>query len=124
MRAPSNLKISTIDDPATGQIVAFIMDGTYTGTYTGPPTIWMAGRPHPSLFAASAASAARNSPSHHMGQVAASLPRQRYCPQDRLLFVMFASSFKHFGNSETWRRSVPRRLPATALQGRNRTPIS
>jgi len=48
MRAPSALKISTIDDPASGQIVAFIVDGTYTG----PRTIWMDGRPHPSEFAA------------------------------------------------------------------------
>jgi hypothetical protein len=48
MRAPSNLKISTIDDPTTGQIVAFVVDGTYTG----PRTIWMDGRPHPSQFAA------------------------------------------------------------------------
>jgi hypothetical protein len=48
MRAPSNLKISTIDDPTTAQIVAFIIDGTYTG----PRTIWMDGRPHPSQFAA------------------------------------------------------------------------
>jgi hypothetical protein len=47
MRAPSNLKISTIDDPTTGQIVAFVIDGTYTG----PRTIWMDGRPHPSQFA-------------------------------------------------------------------------
>jgi hypothetical protein len=47
MRAPSNLKISTIDDPTTSQIVAFIVDGTYTG----PRTIWMDGRPHPSQFA-------------------------------------------------------------------------
>jgi len=47
MRAPSNLKISTIDDPTTSQIVAFIIDGTYTG----PRTIWMDGRPHPSQFA-------------------------------------------------------------------------
>jgi len=48
MRAPSNLKISTIDDPNTAQITAFIIDGTYTG----PRTIWMDGRPHPSQFAA------------------------------------------------------------------------
>jgi hypothetical protein len=48
MRAPSALKISTVDDPASGQIVAFIVDGTYTG----PRTIWMDGRPHPSEFAA------------------------------------------------------------------------
>jgi hypothetical protein len=47
MRAPSNLKISTIDDPTTSQIIAFIIDGTYTG----PRTIWMDGRPHPSQFA-------------------------------------------------------------------------
>ena len=47
MRAPSNLKISTIDDPATGQIVAFLIDGTYTG----PRTIWMDGRSRPSQFA-------------------------------------------------------------------------
>ena len=48
MRAPSNLKISTIEDPTTAQIIAFIIDGTYTG----PRTIWMDGRPHPSQFAA------------------------------------------------------------------------
>jgi len=48
MRAPSNLKISTMDDPTTGQIVAFIIDGTYDG----PRTIWMDGRAHPSEFAA------------------------------------------------------------------------
>jgi hypothetical protein len=47
MRAPSNLKISTIEDPTTAQITAFIVDGTYTG----PRTIWMDGRPHPSEFA-------------------------------------------------------------------------
>src|SRR3984893_16911014 len=47
IRAPSNLKISTVDDPTTGQIVAFVIDGTYTG----PRTIWMDGRPHPSQFA-------------------------------------------------------------------------
>ncbi|HYR90525.1 MAG TPA: hypothetical protein VE422_41040 [Terriglobia bacterium] len=48
MRAPSNLKISTIEDPTTAQIVAFVVDETYTG----PRTIWMDGRPHPSQFAA------------------------------------------------------------------------
>ena len=48
MRAPSNLKISTIEDPTTSQIIAFVIDGTYTG----PRTIWMDGRPHPSQFAA------------------------------------------------------------------------
>ena len=48
MRAPSALKISTVDDPASGQILAFIVDGTYTG----PRTVWMDGRPHPSEFAA------------------------------------------------------------------------
>ena len=48
MRAPSNLKISTIEDPTTAQIIAFIIDGTYDG----PRTIWMDRRPHPSQFAA------------------------------------------------------------------------
>jgi hypothetical protein len=48
MRAPSNLKISTIEDPTTAQIIAFVIDGTYDG----PRTIWMDGRPHPSQFAA------------------------------------------------------------------------
>jgi len=48
MRGPTALKISTIDDPATSQIVAFIIDGTYDG----PRTIWMDGRPHPGVFAA------------------------------------------------------------------------
>ena len=47
MRAPTNLKISTINDPASGGIIAFIIDGSYTG----PRTIWMDGRPHPSQFA-------------------------------------------------------------------------
>jgi len=47
MRAPSALKISTVNDPASGEIVAYIIDGTYTG----PRTIWMDGRPHPSQFA-------------------------------------------------------------------------
>ena len=47
MRAPTNLKISTINDPASGGILAFIIDGSYTG----PRTIWMDGRPHPSQFA-------------------------------------------------------------------------
>jgi len=48
MRGPSNLKISTIDDPTTSKIVAFIIDGTYDG----PRTIWMDGRAHPGVFAA------------------------------------------------------------------------
>ena len=47
MRAPSALKIGTVNDPASGVIVAYIIDGTYTG----PRTIWMDGRPHPSQFA-------------------------------------------------------------------------
>jgi hypothetical protein len=47
MRGPSALKISTIDAP-NGDIVAFIIDGTYDG----PRTIWMDGRPHPGEFAA------------------------------------------------------------------------
>ena len=47
MRAPTGLKISTVNDPASGRIIAFIIDGTYTG----PRTIWMDGRPHPSQFA-------------------------------------------------------------------------
>jgi hypothetical protein len=48
MRGPSNLKISTIDDPATGQIIAFVIDGTYAG----PRTVWMNNPPRPSEFAA------------------------------------------------------------------------
>jgi len=47
MRGPSGLKISTVNDPVSGQIIAFIIDGTYTG----PRTIWMDGREHPSQFA-------------------------------------------------------------------------
>jgi len=47
MRAPSALKITTVNDPASGEILAYIIDGTYTG----PRTIWMDGRPHPSQFA-------------------------------------------------------------------------
>jgi hypothetical protein len=47
MRAPTGLKISTVNDPASGRIMAFIIDGTYTG----PRTIWMDGRSHPSQFA-------------------------------------------------------------------------
>jgi hypothetical protein len=47
MRAPTGLKITTINEPASGQILAFIIDGTYTG----PRTIWMDGRAHPSQFA-------------------------------------------------------------------------
>ncbi len=46
MRGPSGLKISTIDDPATSQVVAFIIDGTYVG----PRTIWMDGRAHPGEY--------------------------------------------------------------------------
>src|SRR4051812_28356680 len=37
MRGPSALMISTIIDPTTSQITAFIIDGSYTG----PRTIWM-----------------------------------------------------------------------------------
>jgi hypothetical protein len=48
MRGPSNLKITTIDEPVTHAIVAYIIDGTYDG----PRTIWMDGRPHPGKFAA------------------------------------------------------------------------
>ena len=47
MRAPTGLKISTVNDPASGRILAFIIDGSYTG----PRTIWMDGRAHPSQFA-------------------------------------------------------------------------
>jgi len=47
MRGPSGLKISTVNDPGSGRIVAFIIDGTYTG----PRSIWMDGRAHPSQFA-------------------------------------------------------------------------
>jgi hypothetical protein len=47
MRAPTGLLISTLLDPETSAIRAFIIDGTYAG----PRTIWMDGRPHPSAFA-------------------------------------------------------------------------
>jgi len=47
MRAPSNLRISTIIDPTTAETTAIVIDGTYTG----PRTIWLDGRPHPSRFA-------------------------------------------------------------------------
>ena len=48
MRGPSALMISTILDPTTSAITAFIVDGSYAG----PRTIWMDGRPHPSALAA------------------------------------------------------------------------
>ena len=48
MRGPSILKISAMEDPATGQDVAFVIDGAYIG----PRTIWMDNRPHPGVFAA------------------------------------------------------------------------
>ena len=47
MRGPSALMISTIIDPTSSAITAFIIDGSYTG----PRTIWMDGRPHPSALA-------------------------------------------------------------------------
>jgi hypothetical protein len=41
---PGNIRIGKIDDPDTGQIIAY----TIHGTYGRPRTIWMDGRPHPS----------------------------------------------------------------------------
>src|SRR5215471_17570709 len=41
---PGNIRISKIDDPDTGEIIAY----TIHGTYGRPRTIWMDGRPHPS----------------------------------------------------------------------------
>jgi hypothetical protein len=48
MRGPTTLNISTRKDPVTGQIIAYVIEGTY-GRATR--TIWMDGRPHPSEFA-------------------------------------------------------------------------
>jgi hypothetical protein len=47
MRGPSALKITALENPETHDITAFIIDGTYDG----PRTIWMDGRPHPGKFA-------------------------------------------------------------------------
>jgi glyoxylase-like metal-dependent hydrolase (beta-lactamase superfamily II) len=44
---PGNIRIGKIDDPDTGQIIAY----TIHGTYGRPRTIWMDGRPHPSEYA-------------------------------------------------------------------------
>jgi cyclase len=44
---PGNIRIGKIDDPDTGQILAY----TIHGTYGRPRTIWMDGRAHPSEFA-------------------------------------------------------------------------
>lgn len=44
---PGNIRISKIDDPDTGQIIAY----TIHGTYGRPRTIWMDGRAHPSEYA-------------------------------------------------------------------------
>src|SRR5262249_6063870 len=41
---PGNIRIGKIDDPDTGQIIAY----TIHGTYGRPRTIWMDGRAHPS----------------------------------------------------------------------------
>jgi hypothetical protein len=48
MRGPSALMISTIMNPQTNQITAFIIDGSYSG----PRTVWMDGRARPSKYAA------------------------------------------------------------------------
>jgi hypothetical protein len=48
MRGPSNLIISSVREPGTEQVVAYVIDGTY-GRATR--TIWMDGRPHPSEYA-------------------------------------------------------------------------
>ncbi len=44
---PGNMRISKLDDPDTGQILAY----TIHGTYGRPRTIWMDGRAHPSEYA-------------------------------------------------------------------------
>src|SRR5262249_26199521 len=44
---PGNIRIGKIDDPDTGQILAY----TIHGTYGRPRTIWMDGRAHPSEYA-------------------------------------------------------------------------
>ena len=44
---PGNIRIGKIDDPDTGQIIAY----TIHGTYGRPRTIWMDGRAHPSEYA-------------------------------------------------------------------------
>jgi cyclase len=44
---PGNMRIGKIDDPDTGEIIAY----TIHGTYGRPRTIWMDGRPHPSIYA-------------------------------------------------------------------------
>src|SRR5579883_136014 len=44
---PGAMRISKIDDPDTGQIIAY----TIHGNYGRPRTIWMDGRPHPSIYA-------------------------------------------------------------------------
>src|SRR5437868_7354611 len=41
---PGNIRIGKVDDPDTGQIIAY----TIHGTYGRPRTIWMDGRAHPS----------------------------------------------------------------------------
>ena len=44
---PGNIRIGKIDDPDTGQIIAY----TIHGTYGRPRTVWMDGRAHPSEYA-------------------------------------------------------------------------
>jgi cyclase len=44
---PGNIRIGKMDDPDTGEIIAY----TIHGTYGRPRTIWMDGRAHPSEFA-------------------------------------------------------------------------
>jgi glyoxylase-like metal-dependent hydrolase (beta-lactamase superfamily II) len=44
---PGNFRLSKVDDPDTGQIIAY----TLHGTYGRPRTIWMDGRSHPSQYA-------------------------------------------------------------------------
>src|SRR5439155_13429424 len=44
---PGNIRTGKIDDPDTGQIIAY----TIHGTYGRPRTIWMDGRAHPSEYA-------------------------------------------------------------------------
>ena len=48
LRGPTTLDISTLKDSVTGQVLAYVIEGTY-GHATR--TIWMDGRPHPSEFA-------------------------------------------------------------------------
>jgi hypothetical protein len=49
MRGPANLSVHADIDSSTGQLRAYVIDGTFGGATR---IIWMDGRPHPSKFAA------------------------------------------------------------------------